>query len=402
MDRIKILHLITHLGFGGGLDNTLLTVRGHSRDRFDVHLAAGEIEPGEYYSDWSVRAREYADDLFILPDLRRSVHLVHDARAVRQIAALIRQENYQIVHTHTAKAGILGRIAARRAGVPVVIHTFHAFGWQVADTFHTSAWENRLASLKQRLYVAIERYAAALSDALITVAELNKQEAIERKVAPPEKFSTIYSGIDLDRFTGCSSDRNELCQSLGLDPERPIVGMIGRLSTQKAPLDFVKAAKMALQGKPDAQFILVGDGPLAQEVREAIGAEQRIRLIGFVENITEIYAVLDVFALSSLWEGLGRALTEAMIMNVPVAATRVGAVPELVIHRETGLLSPPGDTAQLADNIVWLLDNPSEARKMSGRARARVVPAFSGQEMVERIEALYERLLVEKGAQCSS
>lgn len=398
MERIKILHLITHLGFGGGLDNTLLTVRDHSRDRFEVHLAAGTVEPGEDYSDWSERAREYADVLFIIPDLHRSVHLLNDLRAVRQIADLIRKEDYRIIHTHTTKAGILGRIAARRSGVPVVIHTYHAFAWQVAYVSQVSVWRHYLAGLKERLYVAVERYGATLSDALITVADMNKQEVITRKVAPPEKLSTIYSGIDLDRFRAKTHDRNELCRQFGLDPARPIVGMIGRLSIQKAPLDFVQAAKTALQSRPDAQFILVGDGPLAQAVQAAIGAEQRIRILGFREDVTEIFTVLDVFALSSLWEGLGRALTEAMIMNVPVTATRAGGIPELVVHGETGLLADPGDSAQLARNIVWLLDHPDEARKMSERAMARVVPAFSGQHMVKQIEALYERVLLEKGA----
>jgi glycosyltransferase involved in cell wall biosynthesis len=396
MERIKILHLITHLGFGGGLDNTLLTVKGHSRDRFEVHLAAGQIEEGEAYTDWSARAEECADTLFIIPDLRRSVHLLHDLRAVKQIADLIRQQNYQIVHTHTAKAGILGRIAARRAGVPVVIHTYHAFGWQVAQSPQDSVLRKLVTPLKEQVYVAVERYGASLSDALIAVADLNKREVIERKVAPPEKITTIYSGIDLERFSACSTDRNEICRRFGLDPELPIVGMIGRLSTQKAPLDFVKAAKLVLQSLPDVQFIMVGDGPMAQEVEEAIGSEHRIKILGFMEDVTEIFAILDVFALASLWEGLGRALTEAMIMNVPVAATDVGGVPELVIHKETGLLSSPQDFAQLAENIIWLLNHPEEARKMSDRAYDRVVPAFSGQYMVEQIEALYERMLLEK------
>lgn len=397
MKRIKVLHIITHLGFGGGLDNTLLTVKGHSRDRFEVHLAAGEIEQGEAYSDWSSRAEEYADSLFIIPDMCRSVHLLNDSRAVSKITDLIRKHNYQIVHTHTSKAGILGRIAARRAGVPVIIHTYHAFGWQVVKSSQGSAWRNQLAaSLKEQIYVAIERYGASISDALISVAELNKQEVIERKVAPPEKISTIYSGIDLERFSTCSEDRNEICHRLGLDPTLPIVGMIGRLSTQKAPLDFVKAAKLVLQSKPHVQFIMVGDGPMAQEVEEAIGTEHRIKIMGFIENVTEIYAILDIFALSSLWEGLGRALTEAMIMAVPVAATNVGGIPELVIHKETGLLSNPGEPGELAENILWLLDHPEEAKKMSFCAKDRVIPAFSGKHMVEQIEALYERLLLEK------
>lgn len=242
----------------------------------------------------------------------------------------------------------------------------------------------------------IERYAASLSDALITVSELNKQEAINENLAPPEKFTTIYSGIDLSRFE-VKVERNEKILSLGLLPSQPIIGTIGRLTTQKAPLDFVTAAKIVIQQKPDVQFIMVGDGPLASEVRQAIGDEQRIKLLGFRDDVPEILSILDLFVLSSLWEGLGRALTEAMIVGVPAAATAVDGVPELVTHQQTGLLSPPGDPARLAENIVWLLNHPEDARKMGQRAKNRVVPTFSAERMVAKIEALYERLLIEKG-----
>jgi glycosyltransferase involved in cell wall biosynthesis len=391
-EKIKILHLITHLGVGGAQDNTLLTVKGHSRRRYEVHLATGQD-----YTDWVTRGQDYADKFFLIPDLQRSVQPQADKRALDQITALLREQQYHIVHTHSAKAGTIGRIAARRAGVPLTIHTFHSFGWQVARTAHTRPWQLYTSSLKKWFYILIERYAASLSDALITVSELNKEEAININLASPKKFTTIYSGIDLDRFQ-VNVERAEKLLSLGLSPDRPVIGSIGRLSIQKAPLDFVAAAKMVLQQKPNLQFIMIGDGPLATEVCQAIGDEQRIKVFGYRDDIPEILSILDMFVLSSLWEGLGRALTEAMIMGVPVTATAVDGVPELVTHRQTGLLSPPGEPARLAENIAWLLDHPEEAQKMRQRARSRVVPAFSAERMVERIEALYERLLVENGA----
>ncbi|MGH7599239.1 MAG: glycosyltransferase family 4 protein [bacterium] len=397
MERIKVLHLITHFGYGGALDNTLLTVQRLSRDRYEVHLAAGKLAPDHGYTDWEARARECSDALFIFPDLLRPIHFQRDIRALHQLTDFIREQNYQIVHTHCAKAGVLGRIAARRAEAPIVIHTYHSFGWQVAHAFHSSVWKNYLSSAKKWLYVLVERYGASLSDALIAVAELGKREAIGYNLAPPEKFTTIYSGIDLDRFNTRSAGRNKLCRSLGLDPDRPIVGTVGRLSIQKAPLDFVSAAKSILQNKPEVQFIIVGDGPLAPKVAKAIGAEQRIKMLGFRNNVPEILGVLDIFVLSSLWEGLGRALTEAMAMTLPVVATNVNGVPELVTHGKTGMLSPPREPAQLAANVMWLLDHPNEAREMSECAKERVVSAFSIESMVEQVEELYERLLVEKG-----
>ncbi len=391
MKKMKVLHLITHLGFGGAQDNTLLTVKGHSRQRYEVHLATGQD-----YTDWVARGQADADAFFLFPDLSRSVQPQADVRALNQITDFLRKNQYDIVHTHSAKAGTLGRMAARRAKVPVIIHTFHSFGWQVARTAHTRPWQLYTSTLKKQFYILIERYAASLSDGLITVSELNKEEALNIKLAPPDKFKTIYSGIDLNRFK-VNVKRTEKLLSLGLQPDRPIIGTVGRLSTQKAPLDFVAAAKIVLQQQPDLQFIMVGDGPLASQVHRAIGDEQRIKVFGYRDDIPEILSVLDLFVLSSLWEGLGRALTEAMIMEVPVAATAVDGVPELVTHQQTGLLSPPGDPYRLAENIKWLLDHPVEAERMSQSARDRVVPTFSAKRMVEQIESLYERLLVEKG-----
>lgn len=392
MKRIKVLHIITHLGVGGALDNTLLTVKGLSRDRYQVHLAVGELTDHEYTS-WEERARTCADDLFLFPDLRRPVHPWKDMQALKQLTNFMNAQNYDIVHTHCAKAGVLGRIAARRADVPVVIHTYHSFGWQVVYNFDKSIWRKFLFGAKKRVYVQLERYAASLADALVTVAELNKKECLDLEVAPEEKFVTIYSGVDIEHLQTVCKDRAALFRKYQLSPNYPVVGMIGRLSTQKAPLDFVTAAKTILEKNSNVQFILVGDGPLAEEVGEAIGSETRIKMLGFQDNVPEILSILSVFALSSLWEGLGRALTEAMIMGVPVAATSVNGVPELVVHNKTGLLSPPGDPAKLAKNILWLLDYPQEAHRMSRSGQEYVMPNFSAGGMVEQIDALYQRLL---------
>ena len=154
MEQIKILHIITHLGVGGGLDNTLLTVKGLSRDHFEVHLAAGDIESGERYSDWTTRSKEYSDTLFHFPDLRRPIDFRRDLSALRQLTKFIKSQNYKIVHTHYAKAGLLGRIAAKRAGVPIIIHTYHTFSWKVAHAFHLSAWKNYISFVKEERYSA--------------------------------------------------------------------------------------------------------------------------------------------------------------------------------------------------------------------------------------------------------
>lgn len=390
MGKIKVLHLITHLGIGGAQDNTLLTVLGHARDKYEVHLAAGED-----YTEWQERGRACADKFFVIPELYRSANPSADIRTVNYLTNLIRENEYQIVHTHSAKAGTLGRLAARRAKTPIVIHTFHSFGWQVACNVQVQSWRRVASALKKQVYTYIERYAASISDGLITVSELNRQEALEIKLAPEKKLTTIYSGIDLNRFD-VTVDRRQQCLAMGLDPDKSIIGTVGRLSVQKAPLDFVAAAKLVLEQKPDLQFIMIGDGPLAQQVQEAIGGDERIKVFGYREDIPNILAILDLFVLTSHWEGLGRSLTEAMLMGVPVVATSVDGVPELVTHQETGLLSPPGDPARFAQNVLWQLEHPTEAAVMSIAAQERVAPTFGADKMVRQIELLYERLLAEK------
>ena len=252
------------------------------------------------------------------------------------------------------------------------------------------------ATAKKRLFMFLEHYAGKLSDQIITVCAQNKQQAIEQKLASEDSIVTIYSGIDLDRFDVCG-DRPEIFDSLDCDPARPLIAFIGRLCEQKAPLDFVAAAKRVLVKRSDAQFLIAGDGPLADQVLAAIRDEPRIKSVGFYEQVPELLSVLDVLAVSSLWEGLGRSVTEAMIMGVPVAATAVDGIPELVTHERTGLLSQPRDPSSLAANILRLIDQPDEAQRMAQRAKSRVVPAFGADRMLEQIEVLYQSLLQEQG-----
>lgn len=396
MSKVKVLHLITHLGVGGALDNTLLTIEGLPRDSYVVDMAAGRLLECDGYSDWEDRSRRAADSLFHIPDLIRPIRPLNDRRALHQLTALIKEQKYQIVHTHCSKAGLLGRLAARRAGVPIVIHTYHAFGWQVMRSgVRQPSWRNPLAAIKKRAYVSAERYAASLSDGLITVSDINKEQALQHRLAPAEKFTTIYSGIAIDKFSQ-ANDRDKTIAQLDLDNSKPIVGMIGRLTVQKAPLDFVYAAKKILLTKPDTQFIICGEGPLLEDVKQAIGGESRIKLLGFRSDIPDILAALDLLVVSSLWEGLGRSLTEAMIMGIPVAATAVDGIPELVTHRQTGLLSEPASPNQLAENIDWVLSHPTEATAMATRAKSQVQRDFCASRMVDKIDELYRDHMLRK------
>lgn len=383
--RLKVLHLITHFGIGGALDNTLATVERHDRSRYEVHLAGGTEQ-----SDWLPRAEAAADKLIGFEELHREPSPIADLRLVSQLASFMREQRYDIVHTHCAKAGVVGRMAARRAGVPTTVHTFHLFAWQTENATSAPPLARAVSTAKKAAYVQLERYAASLSDSLITVCDQNRQQALKLRLAQPDKLVTIYSGIDLAKYVA-SRPRDEVRRELGLDPARPVVGNVGRLADQKAPLDLVTAAKAVLRRRPDAQVVLVGDGPLAEAVRAAAADEPGIHLIGYRSDVPDVLSAFDVFMQASLWEGLGRAATEAMVMRLPVAATAVDGVPELVQHGVTGYLSPAGKPAELADNVLRLLEDPAAAKEMGERAYYRVVPAFDVEQMVRAIETEYER-----------
>lgn len=376
--RARVLHLITHLDVGGAQDNTLLTVKELDRRKYWVHLASS---PG---GRWVERAYQYADHVYFINHLRQGRHDIQpfsDLLALFETTNLIKQQRYDIVHTHSSKAGFIGRVAARLAHTPVIIHTIHGF------PFH-----RYMSPLRRWLYILLEKFAARFTDKLVTVSELLKEEAVRLRIAPADKMTTIYSGIDMSQLRA-SIDVRKKKLDLGLDPRFPVVGTIGRLSKQKAPQDFVKAALRVLQQMPNVQFIMVGDGPLRDEIEKLIGGESRIQILGYRDDVPELLQLFDVFVLSSWWEGLGRALTEAMAAGLPVVATNVNGVPELVIEGQTGFLVPPQRPQALADRIIYLLRNPDVAKQLGQNAYRKVVPAFDANFMVQRISSLYQELL---------
>lgn len=373
--RTKVLHLITELVVGGAQDNTLTTVAGLDRERYEVHVAAA---PGGEWVEWAGRA---ADHVHLLPNMKREISPVHDAAILRDLFRLYRREGYDIVHTHSSKAGVVGRVAARAASVPIIIHTVHGL-----------PWHDGMPAPRRRFYETLERLASRCSTRIITVAETNRQELIARGIVDAATTETIYSGIIMDRFQGLA-DRARGRRALGLDPGAPLVGYVARLSEQKAPLDFVAAARLVRRELPAAQFVMVGGGPLLDDVRAATRDEPAFHVLGQRDDVPDLLPLFDVFALSSLFEGVGRALTEALAVGLPAAATRVDGVPEIIHHEKTGLLSPPRRPDLLAANILRLLRDPEWARQLGRAGQAFVTPLFDSHLMVQRIDRMYQDCL---------
>jgi glycosyltransferase involved in cell wall biosynthesis len=370
-DRVRVLHVITHLDHGGATDNTLLTVAGLDRSRYQVDLAAG---PG----DLEAKARAAADRLFLLPGLARALGRPADLRAAVALWRLA--AGYDIVHTHTAKAGVLGRFAARARKVPAVVHTIHAF-----PVSPGMSWPVRRALL------AVERRAARCADRIIAVCDANAREAQALGIATPERLAVVVSGVPT--ATLVTGDRARGRAVLGLPDGVPVVGTVTRFMEQKAPLDFVAAARRIVAADPAAHVLVVGDGPLRAEVERAAAGEPRIHLLGFRDDVPDLLAASDVLAFSSRWEGLGRALTEAVLAAKPVVATAVNGVPDLVVDGATGHLVPPGRPDLLAQRTLAVLGLPDRGASLGAAGAARIAGRFDVSSMVAGIDALYREAL---------
>jgi glycosyltransferase involved in cell wall biosynthesis len=370
-DRVRVLHVITHLGHGGATDNTLLTVAGLDRSRYRVDLAAG---PG----DLEAEAWAAADRLFLLPGLARTLGRPADLRAAAALWRLA--AGYDIVHTHTSKAGVLGRLAARARKVPAVVHTIHGF-----PVHPGMSWPVRRALL------AVERLAACWADRVIAVCDANAREALALGIATPEQLAVIVSGVPTAAVGSGRRARGRA--ALGLPEDTPVVGTVTRLMEQKAPLDFVAAARRIVAADPAAHVLVVGDGPLRAEVEHAAAGEPRIHLLGFRDDVPDLLAASDVVAFSSRWEGLGRALTEAVLAAKPVVATAVNGVPDLVVDGTNGYLVPPARPDLLAERTLAVLGRPDRGASLGAAGAARIRGRFDVTEMVAGIDALYREVL---------
>lgn len=322
-----------------------------------------------------------------LPALRRRIDPTADLRAVRQLTQLMREHRPEVVHTHMAKAGALGRTAARRAGIPAVVHTFHG---HVLEGYFSRPLNAAL--------VRAERYLARHTDALIAVSPANRDDLVRIGIGAAEQWRVIGYGVDLAPLLGSEFDPLEARRSLGIPLDVPVVGIVGRLVPIKNHRLFFEAARAVLAEHPETVFVVAGDGELRAtlegEAQRALG--DRVRFTGWVLSLPRLYAALDVVVLTSLNEGTPFSLIEAAASGTPVVAIGVGGVAEAVVHGETGLVTPPGDVAALAREISRLIGDRALARRMGEAGRHHAEIAFSPVTMADKIAGLYREILAAK------
>lgn len=384
-EPIPVLHPITRLIIGGAQENTILTAQLLDRTRWRVDVISGPQTGSE--GSLIDTARDAGVSLTVEPTLVRQISPVNDLRALWHLIRLMRDQDYVIVHTHSSKAGILGRWAAKLAGVPIIVHTVH--GW---------AYHDRQHRFVRAFYIWLERLTLPITDIMIVVSPTDRIKGLEDSIGHAKHYRLIRSGIELDRFGHPQVSREETRVRWGIPENATVVGTVTRLSPQKAPMDFVKSAANIARCHPDVYFMMIGDGPLRQDVEryaDDLGISHHLVLTGLRRDIPELMAAFDIFVLSSLWEGLPRVLPQAMAASLPIVATAADGSAEVVEDGVNGFLTPPGDPEALSVAILQLLDEPELRMQMGKTGRSRV-DEFGAVRMVEQIELLYDELLADK------
>ena len=380
--RGKVLNVITKLAVGGAQETALAYCSHLDPARWDASIVTGPERSPE--GDLFDEAARRGVPVTVLPSLRRRIHPVGDLRALVQLVRHFRQERPDIVHTHSSKAGLVGRLAARIAGVPVVVHTVH--GW----SFHDG-----MSPAVHALAVAVERLAARWTWPLVVVAEIDAEIGVASGIGQPDQYAVVRSAVDVNRLRSAAGSRATARAALGIPEGVPVVGAVTRLCRQKDPETLLRAARLTAELRPDSRLVVVGDGPLRGEVErmlDELDLRAHVILLGRRSDVEALLPGFDVFVLSSRWEGLPRVIVEAMAAGVPVVSTDVGGISEAVEDRVSGLLVPPGDHVALANALVQVLEDPVLSARLRAAATTRV-EEFDIATMTDRLDDLYSGLM---------
>jgi len=376
-----VCHVITKLELGGAQEVVMQVASGLDRRRFRSVLIAG---PGGLLTE-EARALDGVE-VRIVPTLIREIHPLKDLRALWGLVGTFRRLRPNIVHTHSSKAGILGRLAAWLAGVPCVLHTIHGYGVTPAQP----AW------LKKTL-LALEWTAGLVTTHWIAVSQADRRQGIAWGLFTAAKVSVVRPGIDPAPFVMKidSPERDRLRAKLGVGPEQLLVGTVACLKPQKSPQDFVAVAAIVCERIAAARFVLVGDGVLRAQIESLVqehGLQERVTLLGWRRDVAPLLKAFDLFLLTSHWEGLPCVLLEARAAGVPIVATRVGGAAEAIAEPVHGILCAAGDVRAIAGQVCRMLED--ETSRTTLRESAEALPEeFTIQETVKQYQSLYTHLL---------
>ncbi|MBI4736158.1 MAG: glycosyltransferase family 4 protein [candidate division NC10 bacterium] len=389
---IRIARVITRLNVGGPAQHAILLTAGLDRTRFLTTLITGVV--GRDEGDLSPAARDRGIQPIVVPELGRAVHPVRDILTLARLVWIFRHVRPDIVHTHMSKAGTLGRMAARLAGVPRTLHTFHGH-----------VLEGYFSSMASHLFLWIERVLARRTDRIIALSPRLREAILAMGIGRTEQVEVVPLGLDLDRFRHPPQNRDDLRTALRIPPGTPLLGVVGRLVPIKDHLTLFHALAHLEAGSPAPHVVVIGDGERRAELQRSaqrLNLAPRIHFLGWRNDLETILSQLDVVICCSRNEGTPVALIEAMAAGVPVLSTDVGGVSDLIVHGETGWLVPAGDPPALARAIEVLLADPALRHRLAVAARPVALERHDVKGLIRRMEALYEGLLAAKQLEISN
>ena len=380
---MKILHIITRLILGGAQKNTVMSCAAQVAAGHEVALAYGPIygPEGSLLED----AKASGATLHEIPSMRRSIQPHKDVACYFALRKLIREFKPDVVHTHSSKAGVIGRAAAWKENVPAVIHTIHGL------PFH-----ERQSKLVHGIYVAAERYAAKRCHKLVGITQAMCDAFEQHGIGRREQFAVIPSGVEVDKWQPSDTPRDVTRRAYGIPEAAPVIGLLARLDPLKGQDDLIDILPDLLERYPETRLLFVGDGfhreHLEQRVEQG-GFDEHVIFAGLVPpmQVPSLLAAMDVNTLPSYQEGQSRTLVESLLCECPIVAYAAGGIPEVCIEGKTGKLAAVGNRSELRDAILWMLDHPAERERLTRDGRAYVAEHFSVKRMVTLLEQLYEQ-----------
>ena len=384
MTRIKILYIIKSGDFGGVQSHLINLIEHLDHALFDITVCLPSGPVARRLKALHVR-------LIYLDFIRYTINLFSDISSFFKLLGIIKSGNYVIVHAHSSKPGLFGRLAAKILGVPIIIYTPHLFHFR--DSFHF---------LKKKSFMLLETWLSrVVTDMVISVSDHARRLAIQNKIINKDKIVTIANGINPLPFERQgNSVRRRKRNEFGISDKAVVIGMVARLMPQKAPEDFLQAAARVLDKyENNVCFILVGKGNLKQQIQDLqkeLNLARYLYLTGSRDDVPELLNMFDLFVITSLWEGLPITILEAMACSLPVIASDIPGNNEIVMHGETGFLYPKGDIEALSEKIIKLVDDPVARATMGKLGKMRFEEHFLASQMAKRTEKLYLELLQKK------
>ncbi|HDK25698.1 MAG TPA: glycosyltransferase family 1 protein [Candidatus Atribacteria bacterium] len=386
--KIRVAHIIARMITGGADENTLFTIEGLNKEKYEIDLITGE----EFDKDILNKVKNHPFNIIQIKGLKWKLNFLHDPFVLLRLIKLLKKKHYDIVHTHTTKAGILGRIAAYLSGVPVIVHGLHGSTFQAFNS-----------GLLNWLLFLFERFTDRFTDAYVSVSKVLSETYTEKGIGKKDNHYTVYSGMELSKFYQARDKINyqEKYEELEINAGDFLIGNVARLETRKGHQFLLDAFKNIVEEQKygRVKLLIIGEGNkrkyLENYVKE-LNLGDKVIFTGYREDVEELMALMDIFVLTSLREGLPRVLVQAAAVGMPSIAFNVDGVPEIIEDNHNGFLVRVGDVEQLAKRIMQYIDHKELLVLHGKNGRELIKGKWSIEDMVEKIDKIYQKLVREK------